>query len=78
VVFAEKPNRPFASRWSEVRSNSIGLACVVGLASSVTVAGLPRTASAISCASGRLQTRSAFSSASSSFFFHFGSNHLPG
>jgi hypothetical protein len=44
---AEKPNLPLASRCRLVRSNSRGEACVVGLLSSVTLAGWPRTASAI-------------------------------
>ena len=61
-----------------VRSNSSGLAWVVGLLSSVTVAALPRTASAMACASRWVQTRSAFFSASSASFFHCGIEPLAG
>ena len=77
VVLAEKPRRELASRCSVVRSYRPGELWLLGLASSVTCAGWPRDACAMACASASFQRRSARSSASSAFFFHPGSNHLP-
>ena len=50
---------------------------MLGLASSVTLAGWPSVACWIAFASASFQSRSARASGSSGFFFHFGSNHLP-
>ena len=50
---------------------------MLGLASSLTDAGSPCTAAATASASASFQIRSERSSASSAFFFHAGSNHLP-
>ena len=44
VVLALKPKRELASRCKLVRSYSAGALCELGLASSVTLAGWPRTA----------------------------------
>jgi len=77
VVLAENPKRPLASRCNVVRSYSNGLLCVLGRDSSLTVPVFPRTASAMAVASAAFHRRSARASGSSSFFFHFGSNHLP-
>ena len=77
VVLAEKPKRELASRCSVVRSYSSGLLWLLGLDSSVTLAGRPRQACAMACASASVHRRSARCSGSSGFFFQRGSNHLP-
>ena len=60
VAFAENPNRRFASRWSEVRSNSIGGCWLDGFVVSDTVPS--RFAHCATMASARVfsQMRSGF------------------
>src|SRR5690606_41030886 len=76
-LLAEKPKRELASRCSEVRSNSAGEICVLGLDSSVTTPGLSRQAATMVWAAGSDHRRESRFSGSCSSLTNLGSNQRP-